>query len=452
MGAPADYFGSVPDPRKPRYPDALKYSVPGCLFTGILLFLCRLGARRQIALRLNTPAAAELFQNLFDDPKVPHGDTVRDLYAQLDVAAVEEKLLRFVEILIDRKVLYPWRLLDRYYVVALDATGTVSFAQRHCPHCLTKTTNGQTLYYHNVLQASIVTSAGLVFPLLAEFIENPEDIQGDSAEKRKQDCETKAFYRLAPRLAKRFPRLPLALVMDGLYATGPVFELCGRYGWKFFIGLSDDQLLSVNEEFHALVNRNPQNACTRDTGRNGAIHQHFIWASDIAYQDTQKRLHTLDVLQCRETKPGKEDPTTFRWVTNFHVDPARAPRLANNGARLRWKTENEVFNVQKNNGFELEHAYAKDENAAKIFHLLLQFAFILHQLIEKGSLFRNAFPRGFGSAKNLAAEILEAVRRIGLTLETFARILAQRIQIRFEARAPPTTLAGQIYVPAFDSS
>jgi len=412
------------------------------------MFLCRLGARRQIALRLNTSAAAQLVNTLFGDPQVPHGDTVGDLYVQLDLGAVEEKLLRFVEILIDRKVLYPWRLLDHYYVVALDGTGTVCFPKRHCPHCLTKTIHGKTVYYHNVLQASIVTPAGLVFPLLAQFIENPHPLEGGSAEQQKQDCETKAFYRLAPRLAKRFPRLPIVLVMDGLYAIGPVFDVCRRYGWRFFIGLSDDQLPSVNEEFHAFVTMHPENALTCTMGAHGHIRQEFVWANDIEYQDTRKHRHALDVLQCRETKPQNETPTTFRWVTNFHVESHRAPHLANNGARLRWKTENEVFNVQKNNGFALEHAYTNNEHGAKIFHVLLQFAFILHQLIQHGSLFRKAFPRGFGSAKNLAAEILEAVRHTGLSAQTFARIFAKRIQIRFPTQPPPHTLAAQIYVPA----
>lgn len=341
------------DARKPRHPKALKYSVACCLFTGILLFLCRLGARRQIALRLNTSAAARLFNTLFGASKVPHGDTIRDLFAQLDVAEVEEALLRFVEILIDHKVLYPWRLLDTYYVVALDA-------------------------------------------------------------------------------------------------TGPVFETGRRYGWKFLIGLSDGQLTSVNEEFHALVAMHPENALTRTMGERGPIRQDFAWANDIAYQDTCKRIHTLDVLQCRETKPQNEETTTFRWVVNLHVEAHNAAHLANNGARLRWKTENEVFNVQKNNGFALEHAYANDENAAKIFHVLLQFAFILHQLIQHGSLFRNPFPHGFGSAKNLAAEILEAVRRIGMSTQDFNRILAQRIQIRFPVRPPTHTLAAQTYVPPYE--
>ncbi len=448
LGPLSEYFNPIKDPRQPRYPDALRYSVPACLFTGILLFLGRLGARRQIGLRLRTQAAAELFKTLFGCDGIPHGDTVNDLYSRLSVDKVQEKLTRFTEILIDRKVLYPWRLLDFYYCVAIDATGTLSFSKRHCPHCLTKKVHGKTVYYHNVLQASIVTPAGLVFPLLTEFIENPEEDPAASEEKKKQDCELKAFYRLSQRLDQRFPRLPMALLMDGLYAVGPVFDICHRNGWKFFASLSDDKLPSVNEEFQALARFHTGDPLVRKTGKDGAIQQVFRWANNIEYRDTAKRTHNLDVLECHETKTISRDitTTTFRWVTNFSVDAKTAPVLANNGARLRWKVENETFNVQKNGGFELEHGYTYNENATKIFHLMLQFAHVLAQLVEKGSLFRNAFPKGFGSSKNLAAEILEAVRRIALSAAHYARLVATRIQIRFEHRAPPNTIAAQIYV------
>jgi hypothetical protein len=287
---------------------------------------------------------------------------------------------------------------------------------------------------------------------MVEFIENADANLHGSEEKRKQDCELKAFYRLAARLAKRFPRLKLALVMDGLYAGGPVFELCECYGWKFPINLSDDQLPSVTEEFHALTKMNPDNALTLEVGAPQTIVQQFAWANDIEYVDTRKKRHLLDVLQCLETKPGKDAPTLFRWVTNFHVSPTNAARLANNGARLRWKTENEVFNVQKNGGYALEHPYTEDENAAKIFLLMLQFAFILEQLIEQGSLFKNAFPKGFGSRKNLAAAILEAVRRILLTAQQFAQCLAQKFHIRFPDKPPKHTLAGKIHIPENDTS
>jgi hypothetical protein len=41
---------------------------------------------------------------------------------------------------------------------------------------------------------------------------------------------------------------------------------------------------------------------------------------------------------------------------------------ADQGGRIRWKIENEGFNAQKNGGYELEHGYTKDPNAAKIFY------------------------------------------------------------------------------------
>ncbi len=116
--------------------------------------------------------------------------------------------------LIRKKVLYSYRVLGIYFIVAVDGTGTVNFDHRHCPHCLTRTHNGKTLYYHPVLEAKLLTSNGFAFSLMTEFIENP----GDKV--TKQDCELKAFYRLAERLKIQFPRLPILLSLDGLFAGG----------------------------------------------------------------------------------------------------------------------------------------------------------------------------------------------------------------------------------------
>jgi len=75
-------------------------------------------------------------------------------------------------------------------------------------------------YYHPVLEAKLVTPDGLAFSIMTEFIENP----GENPSK--QDCELKAFYRLAARLKKRFPRLLICLLLDGLFAGSPTFALC----------------------------------------------------------------------------------------------------------------------------------------------------------------------------------------------------------------------------------
>jgi hypothetical protein len=39
------------------------------------------------------------------------------------------------------------------------------------------------------------------------------------------------------RLKARFPRLPICLLLDGLYAGGPTFQLCQDYNWQYQIVL-----------------------------------------------------------------------------------------------------------------------------------------------------------------------------------------------------------------------
>ena len=72
-------------------------------------------------------------------------------------------------------------------------------------------------------------------------------------------------------------------------------------------------------------------------------------------------------------------------------------------------------------------------NAATIYHLLMQIAHLLMQLMEKGRLLCAAFPRGFGSARNLAWRLLEALRNASLTREQYDDLSAQAIQ-RFAVR------------------
>jgi len=332
------------------------------------------------------------------------------------------------ETLIRKKLLYDSRLVQRYYVVAGDGTGTVSYSQRHCPHCLRRTHNGKTQYYHNVLEFKVVTAEGFAFSLISEFIEN------EAADVSKQDCETKAFYRLARRLKERFPRLSISLSLDGLFARGPTFGLCEDLGWKYLIVLKDNDLPSVHEEFDALVELQSENRHTVRTGKDGAVQQRYRWVDDIAYGDSQGRHHTLSVVECIETRPGKDANPRVRkhmWVTNHKVTQTHVAALANEGGRMRWKIENEGFNVQKNGGYGLEHAYTNNPNSAKVFYFLLQIAHMLAQLVEHGSLLRKIFPAGLGSAKNLALRLLEAWRNGRISPADIEQIARPRLQIRF---------------------
>ncbi len=394
------------------------------------MFLFQLKARRQIGLLLRNGPSVSKFQALFGVESFPHGDTLEATFSNLETDQMQTVVSGMTETLIRKKVLYSYRLLGIYFIVAIDGTGTIRFSRRHCPYCLTRTHNGKTLYYHPVLEAKLVTSNGFAFSLMTEFIENPGD------KTTKQDCELKAFYRLAERLKTRFPRLPIFLSMDGLFAGGPTFDLCRRYGWKFMIVLKDDDLSSVNEEFDALSKLQPENRLAWRTGKEAQIKQVFRWVDDIAYVDSLKKEHTLSTVECLETKPDKEGQkktTKFKWVTNCHVSSKNVTTLSNDGGRMRWKIENEGFNVQKKGGYELEHAYTNNPNSAKVFYLLLQIAHLLAQLLYKGNLLKRDFPGRFGSAKNLAFRLLEAWRNARTTKADIAITLQKRFQIRFDS-------------------
>jgi hypothetical protein len=420
-------FSGVTDPRNPQQ---ITYPLSCLAFSGILMFLCHLKARRQIGFLLRNGPSASKFHSIFAVETFPHGDTLNDAFMKLDIQQVQDCVNGMTETLIRQKILYPYRLMDIYFVVAIDGTGVLVFQERHCPYCLTKTHDGKTLYYHNILEAKLVTPNGFAFSLMTEFIENPGE------HPTKQDCELKAFYRLAERLKGRFPRLPILLSMDGLFAGGPTFRLCRNYGWKFMIVLKDNQLPSVNSEFVDLAKLQPENQLSCCTGKTSEIRQQFRWVDDIEYRDSGSGNHLLSVIECHETKPGKhkiEEATKFRWVTNYKITASNVIVLANEGGRMRWKIENEGFNVQKNGGYALEHAYTEDSNAAKVFYFLLQIAHMLAQLMDKGSLLKNAFPAGFGSAKNLSFRLLEAWRNARLSKADFDTMFPAQFQIRFDS-------------------
>jgi hypothetical protein len=427
FGPIAPLFRGVTDPRAPQ---RITYPLAALTFAGVLLFLCRIGARRQVGLLLRTEAGARSFQTLFGVDAVPHGDTLARTFRLLDPAQLQTVVTGLTTTLIRRTVLDGGRLLERFFVVAIDGTGTLTYHTRHCDHCLTRTQQGRTLYYHCVLEATRVTPTGFAWSVMSEFIENP------GPHPTKQDCELRAFYRLAAQLKAQCPRLPLVLSLDGLYACGPVFAQCRQYGWSDMIVLKDADLPSVHEEAAALQPLQPANRLVWSPAGPHSIRQVFRWGDALTYADTARRVHTLSVLECQETRAdaqGTPKTTTFKWVTDRSLTAQTVVALAQEGGRLRWKVENEGFNVQKTGGYGLEHGYCDDVTAAKVFYYLLQIAHLLAQLVEKGSLLRRAFPTGLGSAKNTAWCVLEAWRAEGLDRDSLRRIEQGRFQIRFDS-------------------
>jgi hypothetical protein len=407
------WLASTPDPRDPRF---TTYPIAYLLGSGLLLFLTKLGARRQIGYQFKTPSFIRNLNALCGTScdTMLHSDTLAYLMKRLPPSALEDLRHAVLYELIRGKVFDGDRLLGEFLRVAIDGTGHLAFRERHCPHCLTQERAGKMFYYHPVLEAKLVTPGGFSMSMATEFIENSEPGMD------KQDCERKAFVRLAEGLKHRFPQLRICLLMDSLYACGPVFARCRSNDWPYLITFKEGSAPAVFGEYErlkaagALPHVHPE----------GDVLQTYWWVRGVDFNG-----QAINVLECQDV-PTKGEARRFVWATDLPITPENCALLANQGGRLRWKIENEGFNAQKNNGYELEHAYSEHGQAAKNFYLLLQIAHLIAQLLEKG-LLAKVMAKRIGALRNVARFLLEELRRITFDPLEVAAFLDRRIQIRF---------------------
>jgi hypothetical protein len=386
-----------------------------------MAFLLKLGSRRRVRFELDSPEALANLNRLSqaEQEAVAHSDTLDHFLGHVPPAALVRLRRQMVHRLVRMKALDHGRLFGRFLVV-FDGTGQLHFRQRHCPHCLEQHSGQQTLYYHNVLEAKLVTPDGLAISLDSEFIENADP------EASKQDCELVAFRRLAGRLKKDFPQLPLCLGLDALYANGTVMDICGKNHWKYIITFKEGSLPALWTEYQALLKQCPENRKTHTTPAGAK--QSFAWVEQLEHVDDQERRYPVNAFQCREEQNSQT--TLFAWLTNWPLSRETIVALGNRGGRCRWKIENEGFNIQKNGGFNLEHAYSTGERQIKNFYVLLQIAHLILQLVERGSLLSQDARKLFGSLANLARRLAESIRNVLIPPEAVDPTRAAAIQIR----------------------
>ena len=394
------------------------------LTMGLSVFLLKLGSRRQVRFELDSPEALANLNRLSgcDQQTLAHSDTLDHFLSHVPAGSPVRLRGQMVRRLIRMKALDSGRLLSHFLVV-LDGTGQFYFRRRHCPHCLTQTLDGKTRYFHHVLEAKLVTPEGLAISIGHEFIAN------NDPKATKQDCELKAFVRLAGRLKRDFPQLLLCLCMDGLYANGTVLQICRDNHWKYLITFKKGSLPAVWKDYRSLRRLCGENR--KVVMKAGRSPQHFAWVQGLEYTDDQKRHHRFNALQCLERDGNRR--RRFAWMTNFSVHAGNAAALGNRGGRCRWKIENEGFNIQKNGGFNLEHAYSTGERQIKNYYVLLQIAHMILQLIERGSLLGDDCKRLFGSVRNLARRLAESLRNRLIPSEALDLTAAGSIRIRLDS-------------------
>jgi hypothetical protein len=392
-----------------------------------------MGARRQITYLLRPHASSVLShlavltkEDLAPLSTIACDDTVDDLLSELSVAELQRIPQKMITRLIRGRVLDHARLLDTYYMIAIDATGLLCRNERHCPCCLVKTTAfGQVLYYHHVLEAKLITTSGLALSVGSELIQNDDANSLDIGKERaKQDCEINAFKRLAPRLKEAFPQLRICVLFDSLYAAATIMDICKEFGWVFCISFKEGSIPSIYQEFRSLLPLQPENKTSWETT---TVRQEITWTNDIAYHE-----HALNLIHCVDFYKDNHERKKFLYLTNISTTTTTVRSLANDAGRQRWKIENQGFNVQKNGGYNLEHIYSENENAATCFYICLQIAHIINQLIEHGNLIEKLRKR-YGSLKNLSHHLLTAFTLLSVNPADIDALFHLPFQIRLDS-------------------
>jgi hypothetical protein len=428
-----DWLQALPDTRDR---EAITYETRFLAWTGLFLFLLQLGSRRQLDFAFDHYSAAAL-ANLnrlagTRQESLPVHDTLDHFLEHVPWHAFGTVRRHMVQRLLRMKALDEARLLG-HAVVAVDGTGLFVFRERHCDACLERKHKSGTLYHHQVLEAKLLGPAGVVVSIGTEFIENTDASASRDPEQFKQDCELKAFARLAPKLKADFPQLRIVLAGDALFVCGATLQIAQDNGWSYVLTFKEGRLPSVWAEFQRLKELCPENV--RRLHLPDGTRQVFRWVHDLSYVDDQKRRWTFHALDCTETSPTG-DEHYFAWITDVFITTTNAGHIAQKGGRSRWQIENEAFNRQKNHGLNLEHVYSTDPEKWKAYYYLLQIAFILTQLVERGSLLRqlaaelHRTPQQlFGGLANIVRRLREVLRCLFWPADCFDDDIARRRRI-----------------------
>ena len=388
-------FTEVNDPRHQSY---IEYSIKTML--GTLYYKC-IGGISSMQEMTRTFNDELVVKNLYAfvgekiQDYLPHGVTINELLEKLDPEELENIQKGIAYSMIRRKTFDDARVQKRWQVI-VDATeldeGYKKKNDGYLSRCYNKGEKTEfTKYHRSVLEAKIYLGNNLVCSIASEPIENSDEYVNQSEEAIKQDCESKAFVRLAAKIKKKFPRLPIVITADGLYVIQRVLQICKEYQWDYIIRYKEGCASSIAKEYRALPE--VEKSVTDIEFQNDIMFQDFD-VNLIYYKDKRKA-------------DGEERITEFAWITSIRITKTNAKKIVRAG-RNRWKIENQGFNRQKHWQGNIEHAYSWNERAQKNHYLMEQIADFMKQLYEYFFLEKNEIKK---LQKNISSELLASFAR-----------------------------------------
>ena len=435
-------LSKITDPRNPR---KIRHKLTVLMLYGILCFAFQLSSRRQANREMTRPVFEANLRQLFPDlAELPHQDTLARLLARIEVAEIEQAHLAMIRQLIRSKKFRRY-LIGGCYPIAIDGTQKFTRAQCWEAACLERKVGSkkeagqpqepQKQYYVYVLEANLAFHNGMVIPLLSEVL---SDLEGEQP-KDKQDCEQRAFRRLAQRLKECFSHLPILVLLDGLYPNGPVIELCRQHNWDFMIVLQDDSLPTLWEEIQGLQKLEDKNHGSQNWGNR---RQRFRWFNHLEYvyadPATQRRKpHSLHVVICEESWEEIAPQSTavvpkhsrHVWISAEPLHRGNVHQRCNLGARHRWGIESGLL-VEKHHGYQYEHCFSYAWETMVGYHYLMRLGHAL-KVLARFSAALTKYVRELG-VRGLIDFVRQTLAGPWLKLEELQRIATAPCQLRLE--------------------
>ncbi|PYS34491.1 MAG: hypothetical protein DMG14_29315 [Acidobacteria bacterium] len=278
--------------------------------------------------------------------------------------------------------------------VAIDGWEPFASYDRHCPHCLVRQVKVKRAggdieevnqYYHRYVVAMLLGPV-IDVVLAIEPVLNEEARRDNDSEHTGHEGELTAARRLIDSLYVTYGSFIDAIVVDALYANGPVMTQLDGYGYGGFIVLKKENNEPLKE---ALALWKDQPPCGNYDDSDKKEHIHFWDADDIDTLDTYKG--KIRVIRAVITKSDKSATT---WC--FGIIGKHARRLSCQTAlkiiRARWHIEDTAFN-QWIQYWNFGHVFRHTSNALLAVLLLWTLAFNLLQLFVYRRLKRPRRPK-----------------------------------------------------------
>lgn len=411
-----DLLTGIPDHR-----ERTTYQVAEIIMAGLSMFIFKRQSRNHADCSVS--GHFEVNHITLFGMRLPIMDTVNDFLRQLPPEELERMKHALIQGLLKRKVLDKWRFMGRHNI-SIDGTGLFSYDYEPfagCPYKVSK--KGKKSWQVYVVEAKIICGNGLSLSIATEWYQNSEDIS------EKQDCEQKAFVRLAKKIKALYPRLHVIVTADSLYPNKTCMDICRQYGWSYIFVLKEGSLKTVWEEvgllYHLEACSNMQDRVLRKE-KDGWLTEKIMFINNIQYKE-----HKLNWIEYELSYNQNSPHKRFVHITDIKIDKKNAWDISTNG-RLRWTIENQGFNTQKNQGYALQHKYSRKHlGAMKNYYELLQIAHMINQLTEKLIKVKKAIKQSGRTLKSIVEDMVAEMKKHIIPITEILLLLNQNKQLRY---------------------